>query len=252
MKNICWSLVLSLCSLAISVIMIVIYIFKANEFSYADPVTYLSAVLGMIALFVAVGLGYQIYNAVDLKSQINDVKRDVKNDICEMKDSIDKTKNSIEILRLQTNAELTYGLGGQLISKNAYFLGLNSFLHSISFYLDLYGIDRKKTYLEEIDSCIQNSIGCLRHILHNIGPSSGKYKYNGKEFTYNDLEGALDDNKMKNSLIIQNDSYPIIAAQYNEFIKLRDLLFESLKSGNALSDELIVKNFNSDYTNNLC
>ena len=95
MKNFCWSLVLSLCSLAISVIMIVIYIFKANEFSYADPVTYLSAVLGMIALFVAVGLGYQIYNAVDLKSQINDVKRDVKNDICEMKDSIDKTKNSI-------------------------------------------------------------------------------------------------------------------------------------------------------------
>lgn len=252
MKNICWSLVLSLCSLAISVIMIVIYIFKANEFSYADPVTYLSAVLGMIALFVAVGLGYQIYNAVDLKSQINDVKRDVKNDICEMKDSIDKTKNSIEILRLQTNAELTYGLGGQLISKNAYFLGLNSFLHSISFYLDLYGIDRKKTYLEEIDSCINNATGCLYCIANVLDLNKGRYLSYHKYSTYNELEEVLDQNKKYHLLIIQNNFYPEITDQYNEFIKLRNFVFDSFKSGKAPSPEQIQEKFNSNYTINLC
>lgn len=251
MKNF-WSLVLSLCSLAISIIMIVIYIFKANEFSYADPVTYLSAVLGMIALFVAVGLGYQIYNAVDLKSQINDVKKDVEKDICEIKKSIGITKNSIEILKSQTNAEFKSSLGGQFITISAYFMGLNSYHHSISFYLDLYGIDRNKTYLEEIDSCIQNTNGCLYNIAIGLDLAKGRYLCNNVYFTYNDLEGVFDLSKKYHSLIIQNNSYPVIADKYNEFIKLRNFVFDSLKSGKAPSQEQIVEKFNTNYTVVLC
>lgn len=251
MKNFCLSLVLSLCSLAISIIMIIIYILKANEFSYADPVTYLSAVLGMIALFVTVGLGYQIYNAVDLKNQINDVKKDVENDICEMEDSIGKTKNSIEILKLQTNAELAFSIGGQLIARNAYFMGLNSFLHSISFYLDLYKIVQNKTYLDEIDNCILNTTGCLYSIASILDLNRGKYLSGDKLFTYSELEEVIDLNKKYHSLIIQNDSYPIIADKYNEFIKLRSFVFDSLKSGEAPSYEQIFEKFTSNYTVNL-
>lgn len=253
MKNLCWSLVLSLCSLAISIIMIVIYIFKANEFSYADPVTYLSAVLGMIALFVAVGLGYQIYNAVDLKSQINNVKKDVEMNIQDVKTSIKKAEDDLEILRLKTAAEITIAIGDQFVVSRSYIKGFNAYLKLITIYLNLYEINEEKIYLKEIAECNKNATGCLYSIVEKLQCSEGIY-YDGynRPVVYDDIENLIDEKKKYNIIIIEDVNYNEIRIQYEELMNVFNKVFDCIKHRKIPSCDFVKEVFKSVYFYQSC
>lgn len=252
MKSTFWTLILSLCSLAISIIMIIIYISKANAFSYADPISYLSAVLGLIALFVAVGLGYQIYNGVELSSQIAKTRNVVDDKINGFEIMLSKTGREIEILNLKKEAELSYMVGVQMSAMQAYIQSLNYYLKSISLYLKLYKLTNDRDCISSVKDSINDSMGSLYIIGSFLSRTRGIYTCRNKSINYDDIEFLIDERKEYIKSIIKSDNYELISAEFQKLLKSIDFVFLNLKEKKGIKEQELKEYFGIEYHLFLC
>ena len=70
-----WSFWLSLLAFVISLITLGVFINKVKPYSVVTIDTYIGVIAGFIGLAVTLLIGYQIYNALDLRQRIDAVEK---------------------------------------------------------------------------------------------------------------------------------------------------------------------------------
>ncbi|MBQ2457560.1 MAG: hypothetical protein II275_05335, partial [Bacteroidaceae bacterium] len=64
---------LSIISIFLSVATIVLFFIKVSPNSVIDPYTFISTLVGLITLGTTFVIGYQIYNAIDLREKLEEI-----------------------------------------------------------------------------------------------------------------------------------------------------------------------------------
>lgn len=80
---------IALTALMLSLGIIAILIMDVWEISVIDSNTFISAMVGMMTLVFTILIGYQIYNALDIKEKISEIDR-LKVELQVAKDDLDK------------------------------------------------------------------------------------------------------------------------------------------------------------------
>ena len=88
-----WSFWLSIFAIVISTITLTLFFWKVTPYSNVDALTFIGVIAAFIGLSVTMLVGYQIYNAIDLRQRINAVER--------MKSSFEEQQNQIENLKME-------------------------------------------------------------------------------------------------------------------------------------------------------
>ncbi|MCM1142533.1 MAG: hypothetical protein NC453_28520 [Muribaculum sp.] len=84
----------SLLSFVLSIITIVLFFVKVTHNSVVDGLTFVGVIAAFIGISVTLLIGYQIYNAVEIKNKLSEINK--------LKSDIDELKNSTQTLRNET------------------------------------------------------------------------------------------------------------------------------------------------------
>lgn len=85
---------LSLLSFVLSIITIVLFFVKVTPNSVIDGLTFVGVIAAFIGISVTLLIGYQIYNAVEIKNKLSEINK--------LKSDIDELRNSTQTLRNET------------------------------------------------------------------------------------------------------------------------------------------------------
>lgn len=88
-----WSFWLSILAITFSTITIALFFWKVTPYSNVDALTFIGVIAAFIGLSVTMLVGYQIYNAIDLRQRINAVEK--------MRSSLEEQQNQIENLKME-------------------------------------------------------------------------------------------------------------------------------------------------------
>lgn len=89
------STVLSVVAIIISLITIALFFFKVTEYSVVDSGTFISIMTAFIAIIVTILIGFQVYNAIDLRADIKKYIEDFKKLEKKSEDFVAKTEEDI-------------------------------------------------------------------------------------------------------------------------------------------------------------
>ena len=92
-KKSIWSFWLSLLAFVISLVALVVFIFKVEPYSVVSSDTFIGVIAAFIGISVTMVIGFQIYNSLDLKSKINAVE--------ELKKTVEEQKSRVEKLKIE-------------------------------------------------------------------------------------------------------------------------------------------------------
>lgn len=129
-----WSFWLSLMAFVISLVALAVFICKVEPYSVVTIDTYIGVIAGFIGIAVTLLVGYQIYNAIDLRQRINAVET--------LKTSLENHQKQLDILR-QEQAESTEILQARLFLKTQN-MDLEAFLHFHSAIKYSLSVDHKR------------------------------------------------------------------------------------------------------------
>lgn len=155
-----WSFWLSLLAFVISVVTLGVFICKVRPNSVVTIDTYIGVIAGFIGIAVTLLVGYQIYNALDLKQRINAVET--------LKISLENQQQQLEILKNEHAEAIEIIQARLFLDKHS--LALEAFLHFHSAIRYSLSVDHKregyKWLLNELETymlSISNRafIGCL-------------------------------------------------------------------------------------------
>lgn len=174
MKN-NWALLLSGISFIASLVMIICYSIKASNISFVNSDTYLSAILALVALFVTINIGYQIYNAVELKEQFKNLKQKTENSLNLIDQKSKDIENKFTIVEHLSNSQASNISGGIYASQRSYLSSLVEYYNSLSASIKLCEIDMRKDWIEGVTGNLESVVSVSLSILQTINNNRGSY-----------------------------------------------------------------------------
>lgn len=93
-KKINYAIWLSAISLILWFIVVMLWIFNVFEFSVIDSNTFIGVIVALLALIVTFVVGWQIFNIIDVKSQVSEIS-DIKKELNQLKENNEEDFNSM-------------------------------------------------------------------------------------------------------------------------------------------------------------
>lgn len=174
-----WSFWLSLLAFVISIVALAVFICKVKPYSVVTIDTYIGIIAGFIGLAVTLLIGYQIYNALDLRQRIDAVEK--------LKESWEHQQQQLEMLKNE-QAEGFEIIQARLFHKTPG-MTLDAFLHFHSAIKYALSVDHKHEGYEWLSDELElymmrivngSFIGCLypEDFQNKIEELRGLYKEN--------------------------------------------------------------------------
>ncbi|OFY41223.1 MAG: hypothetical protein A2X18_12780 [Bacteroidetes bacterium GWF2_40_14] len=123
MKNI----ILSVVAITLSIFSIVLYFFKFSPIG-VDAIGYISVIATFIAVSVTLAIGFQIYQSIVLKNEVDCLKEKVKD--------IDNFKVELNKIGLRASANISYLAGVTAASNNVNYLAFQYQLDALFFNME--------------------------------------------------------------------------------------------------------------------
>lgn len=140
----------SIFAIAISIVTIALFFWRVTPHSVVDNLTFISVIAAFIGISVTLVIGYQIYNAVDLRQKVKEVER--------LKNSLEQQKRQLKELEIE-QAEGFEIIQARLYSKTSG-MELEALLHLHSSIKYSLSVDHKqdgyKWLLDELEQYMLN------------------------------------------------------------------------------------------------
>lgn len=145
-----WSFWLSLLAFVISLVALCVFICKVEPYSVVTIDTYIGVIAGFIGIAVTLLVGYQIYNAVDLRQRISAVEK--------LRESIENQQQQFEVLKNEQYESIEI-IQARLFYKTST-MAIDTFLHFHSAIKYSLSVDHKsegyKWLLDELEVYMLN------------------------------------------------------------------------------------------------
>lgn len=145
-----WSFWLSLLAFVISLVALCVFICKVEPYSVVTIDTYIGVIAGFIGISVTLLVGYQIYNAVDLRQRISAVEK--------LRESLENQQQQFEVLKNEQYESIEI-IQARLFYKTST-MAIDTFLHFHSAIKYSLSVDHKsegyKWLLDELEVYMLN------------------------------------------------------------------------------------------------
>lgn len=209
--------ILSWVSIIVSVITLVVVFYKVTPNSIVDLGTFIGVVAAFIGICVTFSVGYQIYNAIEIRQKLTEIDR--------VKAQIKEANDNLEYLKSDTYDSMYTILATAVSSQSV--KDVNAFYYmnmSLKYALDLN--EQRKNYISRIRDieryCLFLNTG--NGVFHG---SSEEMKQ--KVDTYKGfIQPVIDEIK-------KHPKYHIIADDYDRLVRAYEARMDKIRSGQAAS-----------------
>lgn len=122
-----WAIGLSITSIALTIVMFAMWCCNAGGFSAVSLDTFVGVIVALLAIIVTIAIGWQIWAAMDLKSNFTLLNRRI-HEIETLKTKIKDQENNVRLLYLETQHFNQLAIAESYKSKDEY-------VHAFLFYL---------------------------------------------------------------------------------------------------------------------
>lgn len=191
---------LSIISIFLSVATIVLFFIKVSPNSVIDPYTFISTLVGLITLGTTFVIGYQIYNAIDLREKLEEIdilKNKIEAVRCEFQENMNSSLKRLEFLENELKEAVFISYARMFSSKAGLSVeALCKFIYGIKYSLSVAHNEGYNWLLDE-----------LKFYMLNIVPISfGNYDVKNKAMALRKIieEESKEIEKHPNYLYIKN------------------------------------------------
>ena len=131
-----WALILSVASLVIIVAIIGLWCFKSKEIAVVTLDTFIGIIVALLAVIVTIAIGWQIYAAMDLKSNIAKLDSRIQ-EVESLKEQFGQQQRTIDQLTLKTRHTISYTWGKSCVKEEDWFHAFRFLLASLDASLQL-------------------------------------------------------------------------------------------------------------------
>lgn len=172
------ALTLSATSLIIVVAIIGLWIFKSQEIAVVTLDTFVGVIVALLAIIVTVAIGWQIWAAMDMKSNI--AKLDIRlQEIESLKKQFGQQQKKIEQLSLKNQHLTGYTWGKSSFRDGSLLAAFRCFILSLSSSLQLeapMNVESILAYLSEISTNIDAKTKCVKKYYTEIVEANKKIR----------------------------------------------------------------------------
>lgn len=208
MKNI----LLSVVAITLSIFSMVLYFFKFSHIG-VDAIGYISVIAMFIAVSVTLAIGFQIYQSIVLKNEVDCLKEKVKD--------IDNLKVELNNIGLRASANISYLAGVTAATNNINYLAFQYQLDALFFNMEA----EDEKWMRNVNLVIDNLKGIIVGIV--VLPISGKNAM-GEE---NNIDFYVKFIKDRENQIRGNKYFDLIQPRFEKLMKALYIRIEKLKSG---------------------
>lgn len=212
------TIVLSVVAIVLSMFSIALYFFKFSPVE-VSAIGYISVIATFIAVSVALAIGFQIYQSIVLKNEVDSLKEKVK-DIDNLKIELNKTE-------LIARANVSYIAGVTAASNSSYLLAFKYQLDALFFSIEA---DEDK-WMKNFNLVIDNLKGIVAEILELtiIGKNAME-----KEHSINFYVNSIKETEKQ---IRGNKYFNLIEPRFEKLMKALYIRTEKLKKNLPLDRE---------------
>lgn len=211
------SFILSLLSLAISVITLIVIFWKVTPNSIVDLGTFIGVIAAFIGISVTFLIGYQIYNAMEIQHKLNEIDI-LKNQLKQANDSLDYLKSDTYD-GIYTIAAKIYHM--HPTEKCDAFYYMNT---SLKYALDL--DDQRKDYIGRIEEIEKYAL--------ELNTGNGVFQGSSEDIIQI-VDGYMDWVAPVINDIKQHPKYHIIADKYDRLIRAYDARMNKIRQSIPVS-----------------
>lgn len=140
-----WALGIAIISLLVSGGIVVLWICKVNDFSVVSLDSFVGVIVALLAIIVTIVLGWQIYNAIEIKEKVNEIV-DLQKEQEKLKSYIEQSKNEIKQANIANAFYHSTNMGLSAYNAGEYFAAYRFLLSALRHTLRLQKpIDLKPT-----------------------------------------------------------------------------------------------------------
>lgn len=195
MKKTYLTIVFSIIALFVSLLVAILWFCQTKNTAVIDSGTYISVSVTVLAIIVAIVLGWQIYNVIDYKEKVTEID--------ELKKELQRKSKELDIKINDVNCDLLFVSDEidiiTLYQEKFYGLLIVSYMKSIIAKLDKSDISKELP-------CIENMLETMTQIARN--------PFIKDKATYSDIRNIIDG---RNEVICSHEKYIFIKAKYDEF-----------------------------------
>lgn len=129
-RKINWALILSVASLVIIAAIIGLWCFKSKEIAVVTLDTFIGIIVALLAVIVTIAIGWQIWAAMDLKSNIAKLDSRIQ-EIENLKKQFEQQQNDIKQLTLKNQHATSYTWSDMYIKEKDWFHAFRFLLISL-------------------------------------------------------------------------------------------------------------------------
>ena len=127
---------LSIFAIAFSGVMFIMWCYNAGGFSAVSLDTFVGVIVALLAIIVTIAIGWQIYAAMDLKSNIAKLDSRIQ-EVESLKEQFEQQQRTIDQLTLKTRHTISYTWGKSCVKEEDWFHALRFLLSSLDASLQL-------------------------------------------------------------------------------------------------------------------
>lgn len=159
-----WALILSVASLVIIVAIIGLWCFKSKEIAVVTLDTFIGIIVALLAVIVTIAIGWQIWAAMDLKSNIAKLDSRIQ-EIENLKKQFGQQQEEIKQLSLKNRHLTSYTWGKYAYQDKKWLASFRYLILSLSSSLQLespLNVEQILTYLSKISNKINTRAKCKK------------------------------------------------------------------------------------------
>ena len=214
------SIILSWVAISISLVTLVLFLVKVTANSIIGIDTFLGVVGAFIGISVTLLVGYQIFNAFEIKEKLKKVD--------ELEAIIKTTKEDFHLLKNEQNEDRCVIMARLFFRTDMPLDAFIRFHEALVFMLSTNSIkDGLKWYFEELEKCMKNISMISFHDWEDV---------QRLEVRVNDFKGLFVDDC---DSIKKHKNYYIVKDRYDELMKKFEIRLENIAKGMDVSAEEI-------------
>lgn len=199
---------LSIFAIVISLITIGLFFFKVSPSSIVDSLTFISVLAAFVGISVTLLLGYQIYNALEIKEKLKVVEA--------LQDKLYQNIKDVEYLKLEQ--EQGFNIIQARLYKDTVGLQITSFIRFLQAIKISLSLDQKEEGYDWMLDELKEYMLKLDAVNFNGGPEQRKLLINGFKEEYKEVDRAIREHS--NFFIIRK----VYLDYFNKFEKRLSLL----------------------------
>lgn len=131
-----WAIGLSVVAIILSGVMLIMWCCNAGGFKAVELDTFVGVIVALLAIIVTIAIGWQIYAAMDLKSNIAKLDSRIQ-EVESLKEQFGQQQRTIDQLTLKTRHTISYTWGKSCVKEEDWFHAFRFLLASLDASLQL-------------------------------------------------------------------------------------------------------------------